>query len=207
MSLSTLYGINGVGKDTIAAEVKRAYADDITITSMSRLCMFLLGITESLDSQEPVDTTAYRKLESVPQSEMRQLEDGPCKEYIQTISENSQRVLMLSHLVFALHIDLCNVTYLTDRRIPDWYIQANNAVVQLKAPAETILARRFKDAFLDNARERPTALDQILDHQALCDEEWQRLSAKHADLPRGMHIVQNQDIDQATKHVYEVLYA
>ena len=51
MGLYTIFGINGIGKDTVAKEIRKK-TQDIEVTSMSRLLMFILGISKSYDVQE-----------------------------------------------------------------------------------------------------------------------------------------------------------
>lgn len=204
MSVNTLYGINGVGKDRIASELREQFIPDLTVTSASRLSMFLLGITSGFDSSQSVDRDAYKKLESVSQEEMVQLEEGPYRDFVGELAKRDERVLMLSHLVFALYLDK-NLTYLTDRHIPNWYIEANQGMAQLVASPEEVLARRTIDQD-DKSRDRPVSIEQIIEHQALCDLEWTRVATQASSMPQGMHVVLNSDVDQATRKVYELFY-
>lgn len=207
MSFNTLYGINGVGKDTVANRLKQDYDHTMTITSMSRLSMYLLGITDHYDAQRKVSTEAYAELEQVPQPEMVELEEGACRDFIHDLAQSDQNTLMLSHLVFALHVGHREPVYLTDRRIPDWYIQENSGIVQLQAEPETIISRRLRD-LEDEAvqRVRPTALEQVKTHQTLCDTEWNRLLSRPIVIPKGLHIVENHDLDDTVNKVGEILY-
>src|SRR5690606_33381552 len=112
MSLDTIYGINGVGKDTVAAELQKRQPRGLVITSMSRLSMYLLDITDNFDAQRSVTNDQYKKLETVPQEDMVALEEGPYREFVGELADGGDRVLMLSHLVFALHLGK-TVSYLT----------------------------------------------------------------------------------------------
>lgn len=204
MSLNTLYGINGVGKDRVASELKREHAPDLIITSASRVSMYLLGITTNFDAQRTIGREEYKKLESVPQAEMIELEVGPYRSFVEELSEKDERVVMLSHLVFALYLDR-QVTYLTDRNIPDWYVAANDSLVQLVASPEEVLSRRLADQD-EKSRERPASILQIAEHQALCDQEWERIARLPVTPQRGQHIVVNSDLQVATQRVNEAFY-
>lgn len=205
MSLDTLYGINGVGKDTVAAEIKSERAHDLQITSASRLSMYLLGITDHFDAQRKVSREQYQQLESVPQSEMIELENGPYREFIGELSSRSDRVLMLSHLVFALHLDQ-EVTYLKERHVPDWYIAQNDSMIQLTASPVEVLKRRKSDA-VNGERDRPSLLDQIVEHQSLCDTEWSRIENGVVLPKNGIHIVDNSVLSETAITVGTILNA
>lgn len=204
MSLNTLYGVNGVGKDTVAAEIKANRAQDVVITSASRLSMYLLGITDNFDAQRSISRDHYKKLESVPQTEMVELEEGPYKEFVTELANGGDRVMMLSHLVFALHLDK-EVVYLADRHVPDWYISENDSLIQLTSTPEEILARRRIDA-LTGSRDRPALLSQIMAHQALCNTEWNRIKNGQTLPKKGMHTVENTSLPDTCLEVGDILY-
>ena len=143
MALTTIFGINGVGKDTVANEL-RIKNTDISVTSMSRVLMYILDITKTYDVSEKVCEDQYKKLESVPQSKMIEIENTDYKKILCEIAKSDKNVLMLSHLISALrHGEQIN--YLTDRLTPDWYVDANNALIQLVAPFNVISERRKND--------------------------------------------------------------
>ena len=56
MGLYTIFGINGIGKDTIAEELRKKN-QEIEVTSMSRLLMFILGISKTYDVEYNEDNT------------------------------------------------------------------------------------------------------------------------------------------------------
>ncbi len=204
MSLDTLYGINGVGKDTVAERLRQSTDRNLIVTSMSRLSMYLLGITKSFDVSKPVSGEAYKQLEQVPQPEMVALENGPYKDMIGELAQGGDRALLLGHLITALHLG-GSVKYLTERPTPDWYIENNSSMIQLTAPANTILQRRQHDAS-GGVRSRPVEIGQIVEHQELCDEEWSRIENGSAKPLNGLHIVENQNLETAVAKVKEIIY-
>ena len=69
MAITTIFGINGVGKDTVANSL-RTNNPDLLVTSISRMLMYILGITKTYDVNEKVCEEQYKMLESVPQEKM-----------------------------------------------------------------------------------------------------------------------------------------
>ena len=67
MGIYTIFGINGIGKDTVSEEIRKK-RQDIKVTSMSRLLMFILGISKSYDVREKINEEQYKALEEIPQS-------------------------------------------------------------------------------------------------------------------------------------------
>lgn len=204
MPLNTLYGINGVGKDTVAERLRQSVDRQLIVTSMSRLSMYLLGIVKSFDVSGEVPGDAYKRLEQVPQPEMIALENGPYKEMVGELAQGNDRALLLGHLVTALHLG-GSINYLTERSTPDWYIESNASFVQLTAPADIVMQRRQRDAS-GGVRSRPTEISQIMEHQELCDQEWERIGTGLVKPSKGMYVIENRDLDTTVEEVREALY-
>ena len=199
MALTTIFGINGVGKDTVANEL-RIKNTDISVTSMSRVLMYILDITKTYDVSEKVCEDQYKKLESVPQSKMIEIENTDYKKILCEISKSDQNVLMLSHLISALrHGEQIN--YLTDRLTPDWYVDANTALIQLVAPFNVISERRKND----QTRNRNIDISEIEYHQSLCTNEWERIKRVKPEAINKMFIVENVDLSKATSDIENIM--
>jgi len=200
MAISAMFGVNGVGKDTVA-ECLRYKQPEITVTSMSRLLMYILGITTTYDVREKVREEQYKRLEKVPQETMIKLEQEEYRYLLEKISQNEGAVLVLSHLISALrHGD--KVQYLKERKIPDWFLELSENLIQLVAPADVISQRRFRDT----SRNRNSDIEQILEHQALCNQEWERIENSSILIKRKMQIVENVDLEVASCEVARVLF-
>lgn len=199
MALTTIFGINGVGKDTVANEL-RIKNTDISVTSMSRVLMYILDITKTYDVSEKVCEDQYKKLESVPQSKMIEIENTDYKKILCEIAKSDKNVLMLSHLISALrHGEQIN--YLTDRLTPDWYVDANNALIQLVAPFNVISERRKND----QTRNRNVDISEIEYHQSLCTNEWERIKRVKPETINKMFIVENVDLSKATNDIENIM--
>ena len=199
MALITIYGINGVGKDTVANSL-RDKNNDLSITSISRMLMYILGITKTYDVNERVCEEQYKMLESVPQKKMIEIENTDYKKLLNEISSSKENLIMLSHLISALrHSD--KTQYLTDRITPDWYVNLNQALIQLVAPTDIISERRKNDLL----RKRDINVSEIEYHQSLCTKEWERIKRINPEATSKMFIVENIDLDTATKEIENIM--
>jgi adenylate kinase len=164
--------------------------------------MYLLGIIDGFDVRQPVGENEYRQLENTPQEEMIELEASSYREKLEELSTDGQPTIVLNHLVVAMrHLD--KVKYLADRKTPDWYIRANDSLVELVAPADVIAERRQTD----KSRLRIPDIAQINEHQALCDLEWQRVTGICSNVDTKTKIVRNIDLRDASSEVEGVIYA
>lgn len=200
MGLITIYGINGVGKDTVANSL-RNNNPDLSVASISRLLMYILGITKTYDVSEKVSENQYKLLESVPQEKMIEIENTDYKKLLYEISNSKENLIILSHLISALrHGD--RVQYLTDRITPDWYVDLNQALVQLVAPTEIISERRKNDLH----RKRDASTIEIDYHQSLCTNEWERIKKMNSNASEKMFIVNNIDLETATSDIENIIH-
>ena len=201
MALNTIFGINGVGKDTVA-NVLRADNPNLSVTSMSRMLMYILGITKSYDVSEKASEEQYKKLEGIPQERMIEIENTEYKKLLSELSKSDENVLMLAHLILALrHGDKIN--YLTDRTIPDWYVNLNASLIQLVAPFELISARRKNDL----SRKRKVDISEIEYHQSLCDDEWERIKRMNPAAAERMYVVNNIGLYETADEIENLMYS
>lgn len=199
MGLTTIFGINGVGKDTVAEKL-RANNPDITVTSMSRMLMYLLGISKTYDTREKISEKQYKKLENTPQKIISSIENNEYRKLLEELSA-TDNVIFLAHLVSALRLG--NETmYLTDKQIPKWFVDINEQMIQLVAPASIISQRRKED----KSRRRNCNIEQIFEHQELCSKEWQRIRRRNPNKINQMHIVENIELDDAVRQIENIIY-
>lgn len=201
MAFHTMYGINGVGKDTIANQLRQRNPNLETITE-SRMLMYLLGITNSYKATDSVSREQYAQLEATPQQIVRQIEtDGPLKELVGNISARPRPTLNLSHLVFAMHLNGA-VEYLVKPK-EDWFLDEVDSLTQIVAPSDVILSRRLGEIGL---RQRVVdGVDEIDHHQMLCDKEWDRIYGKIGH-QTTMKVIENTDLLTAVAEAEAVIY-
>lgn len=200
MAITTIFGINGVGKDTVANSL-RTNNPDLLVTSISRMLMYILGITKTYDVNEKVCEEQYKMLESVPQEKMIKIENTDYKDMLDEIASSKEDLIMLSHLISALrHGD--KIQYLTDRTTPDWYVKLNQVLIQLVAPSDIVSYRRKNDV----NRKRETSIKEIEYHQSLCTNEWERIKRVNPDTTNRMFIVNNINLSDATNEIEKIMH-
>lgn len=200
MAITTIFGINGVGKDTVANSL-RTNNPDLLVTSISRMLMYILGITKTYDVNEKVCEEQYKMLESVPQEKMIKIENTDYKDMLDEIASSKEDLIMLSHLISALrHGD--KIQYLTDRTTPDWYVKLNQALIQLVAPSDIVSYRRKNDV----NRKRATSIAEIEYHQSLCTNEWERIKRVNPDTANRMFIINNINLSDATNEIEQIMH-
>ena len=196
MGLYTIYGINGIGKDTVAKEIRKK-RQDIVVTSMSRILMFILGISKSYDVQEKINEEQYKALEETPQSTMRNIEENEYRQLLEKLAKGDKEVIFLSHLITALRLGN-KVEFLEDRKTPDWFVDINGKLIQLVAPAQIVAERRQKD----KTRRRCYEIDEIIKHQELCTKEWERIKRKDYYTAKKMSVVENQAVREVENIIF-----
>ena len=198
MAITTLFGINGVGKDTIAENLRKKNPE-ITVSSVSRMLMYILGISKTYDVREKVTEEQYKILESIPQTQMVKIENEEYRRILEKIAKEDKKVIFINHLVTAMRHGE-DVQYLTKRLTPDWYIDLNENLIQLVAPSNVIAIRRMNDA----TRVRSSNIEQIEEHQALCSNEWERIMSRGPEVKQKMHIVDNISLERAVEDVENI---
>lgn len=200
MGLYTIFGINGIGKDTIAEKIRQKH-QDIEVTSMSRLLMFMLGISKSYDVREKINEEQYKALEQTPQCTIRKIEENEYRRLLEELAKSDKDVIFLSHLITALRLGN-KVEFLEDRKTPDWFVDINDKLIQLVAPAQIVAKRRQKD----KTRRRCYEIDEIIKHQELCTKEWERIKRKDYYTAKKMSVVENIDLNQAVRGVENIIF-
>ena len=191
--LVTIFGINAVGKDAVANKIKEERTD-YRITSESRLLMYNLGIIDDYNTSCPVTKEQYKALESISPAETWRITNGVYKEQLERFNREDKIVLLLSHLVFALHLDKEKPVFLKDRGLPSWLPDVNLGFIQLIASPKQIMRRRIKDNSSGERRRDFIGIQNIIEHQRLCDEKWASLT-KDLDGERYA-VINNNNLDK-----------
>ena len=112
MGLTTIFGVNGVGKDSVAEGLRKRHPE-VRITSMSRILMYALGISKTCDIRERISEEQYKLLENTPQSIIANIENNQYRHLLERMANSDENVIFLAHLVSALRLG-DEKTYLTD---------------------------------------------------------------------------------------------
>lgn len=200
MGLNTIFGINGIGKDTVAEELRKRNPK-IEVTSMSRVLMYILGISNTYDVHEKITEKQYKLLEDTPQNIMKDIENTEYRHLLENMAKGEENVIFLAHLVSALRLGN-NVKYLDDRLTPEWFVKSNKNLIQLIAPADLISDRRKKDF----SRRREVDVAQISTHQQMCSKEWERILSMSSSSKKKMYVVENIELSKAVKEIEDIIY-
>lgn len=201
MAIVTIYGVKGVGKDTVAQRLHDRNPT-LILSSESRVMMYVLGIARDFRSEFTPSRDQYKTLEDVLQAGEFNLEDKRYEAFIGELAAAKNDVLITSHLVYLLHLGQ-ETSYRTDIETPEWYIKTGRAFIQLVAPSSAILQRRLVDYDL---RQRPVSgIEEIEHHQSLCDVKWERLT-RLAPPRTPCVIIENVDLVIAVEQAEKVLY-
>lgn len=203
MSLHIIYGINAAGKDTVANEVIKHYKDAI-ITSESRILMYHLGLVNSVDATVKIDKEIYKKLENAKREDIQKIYKVDYPQTMRDLTTKHELVLLLSHLVFALYIDKSETKYVTDIQIPGWLIDLSDGMIQLTANPYHILQRRVND-LKKSSRDRVIQINQIIEHQELCNEKWEKIKMEYPNI--RMKIINNDEgrIEKAAQEIIKFI--
>lgn len=195
-----MFGINAVGKDTIAKMLKSKHPS-VFITTESRLLMYHLGIISDFAADSTVTEADYKKLENTPQSKIIPITNGPYRESLKSFETSNRITLLLSHLVFILHIGKKPI-FLNQKDPP--FPELSTGLIQIKASYGNILNRRAKDN-ADGTRMRYSSqLELLQKHQMFCDQKWAKITL-HRD-PNTYITVINKDLETAVQQIDDFIW-
>lgn len=202
MSLINIFGINAVGKDTVANAIKVKHPQ-FSITSESRLLMFNLGYIDNYETSYPISKESYRKLENTNQSDIIQITNTSYKDTLIKFHSSNKNIILLSHLVFALNVDKEKPVYLDKRELPIFLPDVVDCFIQLVSSPEEIYRRRISDN-MDGIRDRGfTSKNEIIKHQDLCNIKWDKLISR---IPKDRYItILNDNLNLAVKLSYNFI--
>jgi adenylate kinase len=194
MPLFTAFGINGVGKDTVLRSVQETMPQTRLI-SETKLLMFGLGILSGYDETVKAERDHYAELEGTSQPKIYDVE-GQFPDILSAEAASLDPTIMTSHLIPAQLLQ-GEVIYLVKPK-PECIHKMSRAVLQFVANPESVMARRDND---NSERDRGNLdLNDLIEHQHLCDEEWVRLQeeAMAQASPAKFVTIENEDLATAT---------
>ena len=201
MPLYTAFGINGVGKDTVLRAVQEKIPET-RIISETRLLMFGLGILKAYDDSVIATRGDYAKLEATPQPIIFDVE-RQFPDILSAEAASSNPTIMTSHLIPAQLLQ-GETIYLVKPKPPCLH-KISRALLQFTASPESIWSRRDGAR---NERDRGNmTLEDIIKHQHLCDNEWQRLRIEAAAQGSATNFItiENENLRDATDATIAVI--
>ena len=128
------------------------------------------------------------------------IEEEEYRKLLERMANSHENVIFLGHLVSSLRLGE-EIRYLDDRKIPKWFVDINDNLIQLVAPANLVSNRRKSD----KGRKRSSEIEEIKKHQDLCTKEWNRISDEEKANNTKMHIIENIDLKKAVNDVEDII--
>ena len=206
MAITILFGVNGVGKDALAAEVQRA-DPSLAIISGSRVLMKALGMDVQITADFPVPFSYYQRLDALDLKTANAIYEDQFAEIIRDCKRTGPNALLLSHL------SILKVDPVTGRRsfdddfIREWFYELFDRFVLVKADANTIKSRNDKDSQAGIRTRNSLSVMETQDQIDRSDRQWQKLTAEL--LARNKHTYHEIDnsgqLGTARDHLLTVL--
>ncbi len=162
-----IYGINGVGKDSIV-DLLLKEDEKFVVVSQSRLLMYHLGFVERFTVKSKSVNDGYEKLESISEKRINVIRNEACYNSVLELSNSGKIVLYLSHLTVARFFQE-EVSY-TVPEIPIWVKTKVDGLVLISADKKDIANWRRKDL-----RKRSNSLIEVCQQQRKEEKEWLNL--------------------------------
>ncbi len=163
-----IYGINGVGKDSIVELISEQDSRFIVI-SQSRLLMYHLGFTKSFLKKSKIVDGDYKKLELIPEKEISAVRNNLCYDSILKLSSSGKIILYLSHLTVARFF--AKEKSFVVPEVPNWVKEKTNGLVFIDANKRDVVSWRKKDS-----RKRLNSLIGVSQQQQEEKKEWLNLT-------------------------------
>lgn len=204
MSLISIFGLNGSGKDTLIAKLKYQYPK-IVLISGSRVMMKSLGLQVDITTDFPISREYYELLEKTPNNVKMQIFDN---EYFATLKEfnNTGRTgIILNHLVVPRK-EHGHITF--DSQIRPWYLQVYSLMIYIKAKPEEIYLRQERDRVSGKRVREIFTLDEIKETEIQSDQLWHDLFER-PNMSEYLYVVYNHEgqIDKAVEDLTTILYS
>lgn len=145
MAIYAVFGQNGVGKDSVLAQVTKLNSHILTIKS-TKIFMMAMGYPVDIFSTEEPPIKWYIALEQASSQEIDRLSSF-FGQYLKRFAKQKENVLATFHLVL-LKKDRNGRTFIYKEKMRSWYSELFKGAIYLKADLRSIWTRRQKDLLL-----------------------------------------------------------
>ncbi len=175
MPLVLLVGINGVGKDTVANEIKTRWPG-IKVVSGSKVFMKAAGLSVGLNTNQPASLQDYQFIEAIPADEAEQIYNTQFYQILSDLKNSSAITLLLYHLCIVKVDPKSNAISFDDSFVRDWYYDLFDCFILLHTDATQIQTRQLADA-TSGRRSRPVLpLTAITEQMKRSNQQWELLT-------------------------------
>lgn len=197
MALTIIFGVNGVGKDTLANAVQKAHPQ-IILVSASRALMKAFGLPVEITADFPVPFEYYRTLET-NESTINALYDSKFVDILREFKNSGKDGIILHHLC-VIKPQLDGTLIYDDDVLRPWFYELFDQFILIRTEPKIIKERQEKDIQSGKRTRHGLSLAQIEEQVQKSDAQWQELckELKLRGLNKYYEIENNgRDRDQA----------
>lgn len=177
MPLIITFGVNGVGKDTLAKELKKRHPE-LELLNGSRIMLRSLGFDIGMDVGSPTPTRAmYKVLEDLPEETKLAMTDGVFKEGLVDFKNTSRSGILSSHLVIARK-NRNNTIEFQKNLFREWFPEVFDGLVLIEASPESIIKRQGLDKTAGFRDRGDLTREMIVEQQNLAKLEWEKVKSR-----------------------------
>lgn len=172
MALTIIFGVNGVGKDTIANIVQKAYPE-IALVSASRCLMKAFGLPVEITADFPVPFEYYRTLE-INEPIVNALYDTKFVDTLREFKTQGKNSMLLHHLC-VVKPQLDGTLIYDDDVLRPWFYELFDQFVLIRTAPQIIKDRQEKDLQSGKRTRQGLSLIQIEEQVQRSDAQWKEL--------------------------------
>ncbi len=172
MALTIIFGVNGVGKDTLANEVQKLHPQ-IALVSASRALMKAFGLPVEVTADFPVPFDYYRTLE-INEPIINALYDTKFVDILRDFKNSGQDGIILHHLC-VIKPQLDGTLIYDDDVLRSWFYELFDQFILIRTEPKIIKDRQEKDIQSGKRTRHGLSLAQIEEQVQRSDAQWQEL--------------------------------
>lgn len=200
MPLIVTFGVNGVGKDTLAKELKKRHPT-LELLIGSRIMLKGLGFDIKIDVGSPPPTREmYKVLEGLSEETKLAMTDNIFRETLVEFKNTGRRGILSSHLVIARRSRDNTIEFQKDL-FRKWFPEVFDGFVLIEASPESIIKRQGFDKTTGFRDRGELTKETIVEQQNLTKLEWEKV--KSSTKPERRLEIFNEDLVLVTRQLEE----
>lgn len=205
MAITIIFGVNGVGKDTLANLVQKAHPE-VALISASRALMKAFGLPVEITADFPVPFEYYRTLET-NEPIVNALYDTKFVDILREFKKQGRNSILLHHLcVIKLQID--GTLIYDDDVLRPWFYELFDQFILIRTDPAIIKARQENDLQSGKRTRNGLSLAQIEEQVQRSDAQWLELcnQLKKRGLQNYYEIQNNStDLNNAVEQLSRII--
>jgi hypothetical protein len=172
MALTIIFGVNGVGKDTLANAVQKTHPH-IALISASRALMKAFGLPVEITADFPIPFEYYRTLE-INEPIVNALYDTKFVDILREFKNSGKDGIILHHLC-VIKPQLDGTLIYDDDVLRPWFYELFDQFILIRTEPTTIKNRQEQDIQSGKRTRHNLSLRQIEEQVQKSDNQWQEL--------------------------------